>query len=222
MHNALMHKSSARRSAGGFTLIELLVVIAIVAILAAILFPVFSRARENARKSTCQSNLKQVGLALRAYMQDYDETTPWYVNGHDITWNPTWSYAAAQTNLYWGWFLLPYTRNTAIFNCPSTKLNLKPSYGQNGYAESKSDAAITTPAEKIYCHDAYEDRLDDNGDTLCSQPGQAQNLTQWRTTAGALTEYWRHNDVANVLWFDGHVKALPIANDYPRAWYTIP
>ncbi|HHX40945.1 MAG TPA: DUF1559 domain-containing protein, partial [Armatimonadetes bacterium] len=60
----------------GFTLIELLVVIAIIAILAAILLPVFARARENARKSTCQSNLKQMGLAVMQYVQDYDEVYP--------------------------------------------------------------------------------------------------------------------------------------------------
>lgn len=62
------------RDSRGFTLIELLVVIAIIAILAAILFPVFARARENARKATCQSNLKQIGAATRMYLQDYDET----------------------------------------------------------------------------------------------------------------------------------------------------
>jgi len=62
----------------GFTLIELLVVIAIIAILAAILFPVFARARENARKANCASNLKQIGLAILAYAQDYDEMLPKY------------------------------------------------------------------------------------------------------------------------------------------------
>src|SRR5687768_5924591 len=60
----------------GFTLIELLVVIAIIAILAAILFPVFARARENARRSSCQSNLKQIGLGFAQYTQDYDEKMP--------------------------------------------------------------------------------------------------------------------------------------------------
>jgi prepilin-type N-terminal cleavage/methylation domain-containing protein len=64
------------RHHGGFTLIELLVVIAIIAILAAILFPVFARARENARRSSCQSNMKQIGLSLLQYVQDYDEVLP--------------------------------------------------------------------------------------------------------------------------------------------------
>src|SRR5476651_819462 len=64
------------RSRHGFTLIELLVVIAIIAILAAILFPVFARAREQARRTSCLSNMKQIGLALFMYAQDYDETLP--------------------------------------------------------------------------------------------------------------------------------------------------
>src|SRR5690606_6779733 len=73
MSNHISENSGAKR---GFTLIELLVVIAIIAILAAILFPVFARARENARRASCQSNLKQIGLGLMQYTQDYDERLP--------------------------------------------------------------------------------------------------------------------------------------------------
>jgi prepilin-type N-terminal cleavage/methylation domain-containing protein len=71
-----LHKVTPSRKRTGFTLIELLVVIAIIAILAAILFPVFARARENARRASCQSNLKQIGLAVYQYTQDYDEKCP--------------------------------------------------------------------------------------------------------------------------------------------------
>lgn len=108
-----MKRVIARKRRGGFTLIELLVVIAIIAILAAILFPVFAQAREKARGSACMSNAKQIGLALQQYTQDYDERMPFAwptapaVNGgtvnsltHDIQ-------------------LLPYTKNIAIWKCPS-------------------------------------------------------------------------------------------------------
>ena len=97
-----------------FTLIELLVVIAIIAILAAVLFPVFQSAREKARESACVSNLKQIGLAYVQYAQDYDETTPYscYVGsggcgGYGLN---------AGTSL--GWCLAPYTKSTQVWHCP--------------------------------------------------------------------------------------------------------
>lgn len=99
----------------GFTLIELLVVIAIIAILAAILFPVFGRARENARKSSCQSNLKQLGLGIQQYAQDYDETYPAsYV----------WTGAAwASPRLTWKAMIEPYVKSTQVYSCPSNRQN---------------------------------------------------------------------------------------------------
>lgn len=102
----------------GFTLIELLVVIAIIAILAAILFPVFARARENARRATCQSNLKQIGLGIHQYVQDYDEHMP-IVASQYTTATPTFN---DQTS-HWGWpeVLQPYLKNTQIYDCPSNK-----------------------------------------------------------------------------------------------------
>src|SRR5271165_6941681 len=93
---------SSRRQTGGFTLIELLVVIAIIAILAAILFPVFAQAREKARAISCLSNVKQIGTAFYMYVQDYDETTPSLGgNSGDYT-----------NHLY------PYVKNNALFSCP--------------------------------------------------------------------------------------------------------
>src|SRR3712207_2017034 len=91
----------------GFTLIELLVVIAIIAILAAILFPVFGRARENARRSACQSNMKQIGLGILQYVQDYDGRFP-YVR--QLTPNPVSN---------WGKSIYPYVKSTQVFICPS-------------------------------------------------------------------------------------------------------
>ena len=102
-----------------FTLIELLVVIAILAILAAILFPVFARARENARRSSCQSNLKQLGLAILQYTQDYDEKVP--CGNYPETGDPNAPTYWRAYNLGRGWAgqILPYVKNVQIFKCPS-------------------------------------------------------------------------------------------------------
>ena len=213
----------ARRERSAFTLIELLVVIAIIAILAAILFPVFAKAREKARQSTCASNLKQIGLAAQQYVQDYDETYPWYVNGSSWT---SWAAGSA----YWGRFLEPYCKNQQMFACPSAAqgyISNPHAYGLSGYIDGGGTgpgialASITSPADKIYAHDSYEDRMDDNGDMLCPASGQTTNLTQWTAEADR-HEYWRHNETCNVAWTDGHVKALVRATSYPRTYYTIP
>jgi prepilin-type N-terminal cleavage/methylation domain-containing protein/prepilin-type processing-associated H-X9-DG protein len=96
----------------GFTLIELLVVIAIIAILAAILFPVFASAREKARQSSCANNMRQMGLAQMNYVEDYDSTM-----------QPGYS-GLASVESVWAELLYPYTRNTSIYNCPSAKAPL--------------------------------------------------------------------------------------------------
>ena len=101
----------------GFTLIELLVVIAIIAILAAILFPVFARARENARKASCQNNLKQLALGMIMYCQDYDERFPNWNWGRDRGNPPVSGHGA--TPLPWYVATLPYTKNRMLYVCPS-------------------------------------------------------------------------------------------------------
>ena len=88
---------------GGFTLIELLVVIAIIAVIAAILFPVFQSMREGARRTVCEANLKQIGLALTQYIQDNDEFAPAVTDHQNHPW---------MDDIY------PFVRNTAVFNCP--------------------------------------------------------------------------------------------------------
>src|SRR5687768_2024943 len=105
----------------GFTLIELLVVIAIIAILAAILFPVFARARESARASSCKSNLKQIALAFAQYTTDYDETYP-----KDNT------HGASLAG--WADAIQPYIKNLGIYQCPS-----------------ETNPAVTNPTQRGYC-----------------------------------------------------------------------
>lgn len=223
-------RSSSNRAAshrGGFTLIELLVVIAIIAILAAILFPVFARAREAARATSCKSNLKQIGLAVNMYKQDYDESMPFLVNGSGWTWSDTnWVNAT-----YWGVFYVPYTKNQQIFACPSAKeAAVKPvSYGLSGFVDGSafaapwvpgiSDAAIEDPSGTILAHDSWETRMDDNGDMLCISSGYTENLKQ-SNDIRYKSEAWRHSDSCNVLFCDGHVKAMTKSPSYPRSLYT--
>jgi prepilin-type N-terminal cleavage/methylation domain-containing protein/prepilin-type processing-associated H-X9-DG protein len=110
-----MHKQSSSKH--GFTLIELLVVIAIISILAAILFPVFARARESARRASCLSNLKQIGLAVMQYTQDFDE----YLPKEAIQGSPkleTGGNASGGLHL-WMHSIWPYIKNAQVFNCPS-------------------------------------------------------------------------------------------------------
>src|SRR5919197_75523 len=105
-----MQSLPRRAQRNGFTLIELLVVIAIIAILAAILFPVFARAREQARKTTCGSNCRQIGLALMMYAQDYDEVMVMRYYGTD---------PVAKRDITWKDAMEPYLKNATIYRCPS-------------------------------------------------------------------------------------------------------
>jgi prepilin-type N-terminal cleavage/methylation domain-containing protein/prepilin-type processing-associated H-X9-DG protein len=108
-----MHHSSPTGARRAFTLIELLVVIAIIAILAAILFPVFAQAREKARQTSCSSNLKQIGTALMMYSSDYDEQMP-----------PS-QLPSTGANVSWPTMLYTYVKNEQVFVCPSGEPALK-------------------------------------------------------------------------------------------------
>jgi prepilin-type N-terminal cleavage/methylation domain-containing protein/prepilin-type processing-associated H-X9-DG protein len=185
----------------GFTLIELLVVIAIIAILAAILFPVFARARENARRASCQSNLKQIGLGLMQYTQDYDEKYP-----------GTYSTPGGVLN---GWYYViqPYIRSTQLFDCPSASdvpnydgaawiSSEKLSYGKNCVIAVDQPISLTQvqkPAQTIFVGDAVNVRL---------VPEGYATVPSWGTAGGIYVPKYRHLDTTNMLFFDGHVKTM--------------
>jgi prepilin-type N-terminal cleavage/methylation domain-containing protein/prepilin-type processing-associated H-X9-DG protein len=133
-----------RRRREGFTLIELLVVIAIIAILAAILFPVFAQAREKARAASCLSNNKQIALAFSMYKQDYDETYPPAVD--------------PVTGLWWETSVSPYIKGGnvgGILTCPSAASRAY-AYSMNWSMSGASDASASRPADTILTADAAQ------------------------------------------------------------------
>jgi prepilin-type N-terminal cleavage/methylation domain-containing protein/prepilin-type processing-associated H-X9-DG protein len=187
----------------GFTLIELLVVIAIIAILAAILFPVFARAREKARQTSCLSNIKQIMLAAMAYAQDYDETLP----------HCSWYYAPdATTVVNWYEVLQPYMENTAIMICPSNPkaygigASYAVGYGWNyqefGYCDASHYSGWATPLGEIdepATTILLGDSADNNsGSRYLYKGDSSQRLPR------------RHNQGGNMGLCDGHAK-----------WYNI-
>jgi len=154
----------------GFTLIELLVVIAIIAILAAILFPVFSRAREQARKTACLSNMKQLGTALMMYAQDWDETLPfWRTPCHgDPNYPPG--------GLLWTEQLYPYVKNWEVFQCPSAA-QTNGEWMANCYPGQRG--VPPRPQNNIICHFGYNELiLNTNGGwPPCGSVGGAKLAT---------------------------------------------
>lgn len=129
-----------------FTLIELLVVIAIIALLAAILFPVFARARDNARRSSCQSNLKQLGIGFSQYLGDYDQRFPHAWDLNDVSkagtssWNSGGNLPVSTTDepVVWPAKIMPYVGNRQVFMCPSFD------YGYSGNCETPLYGALRT------------------------------------------------------------------------------
>ncbi len=210
-----------------FTLIELLVVIAIIAILAAILFPVFARARENARRASCQSNLKQIGLGVLQYKQDYDERYPSY---------------GPPVSIGWADSLQPYVKSTQLFQCPSETTspsndpannnftdyfyNAGLTFYNGSFSEGRADAEITHPATTImngdngsynagniipYYQDASNSGFDCQGIIGLENTGHCGAPALNRTAA------MRHLEGANYAFCDGHVKFLKPTQIYGNA-----
>jgi len=210
----------------GFTLIELLVVIAIIAILAAILFPVFARAREKARQASCLNNTKQMATAVQMYAQDYDETIiPYYQDG-----NPSGM-------IWWFQIMDPYVKNAQVYLCPSSYL-IAPNwtatraygnymdYGMNRRCSTRGTnptptivklADVRYPAETFIIAegDCTRDTNDYSGSNACDLMPTVggQNASTFIPQ--------RHNGGANMTFLDGHAKWWKIQLD-PNSPYVGP
>jgi prepilin-type N-terminal cleavage/methylation domain-containing protein/prepilin-type processing-associated H-X9-DG protein len=222
----------------GFTLIELLVVIAIIAILAAILFPVFARARENARRSSCQSNLKQIGLGAIQYSQDYDETL---VRAHYGPTNPWSTQTQLPTYAKWMDAIYPYVKSEQIFVCPSDsgdRYRNVPnassghadygSYGINQTHWNTGDnadgpgrdnatmslAQLASPTTTVWITDANDRGTNEDHriafDTVPATRISGTNPRVLIQDGNRSGVAERHLDTANVLYCDGHVKSMKI------------
>lgn len=190
----------------GFTLIELLVVIAIIAILAAILFPVFARAREKARQASCSSNLKQIALANLMYAQDYDEK----LAAECLTpsgWPPGPN--VPQDKYCWRIMVEPYVKNWQVFICPSHNAGAAYGAGSYGYncrnCSQASLGSIDRPSEVLMFVDnngaQHAKPFNPDGTPLCGNNCCNGNIRDNGWKPGA-----RHNEGSNIAFVDGHVK----------------
>lgn len=190
--------------ARGFTLIELLVVIAIIALLAAILFPVFARARENARRASCQSNLKQVALGINMYVQDYDGNFP--LDGNPDMATPGWAER-----------LQPQLKSVQVFQCPSetNKQQLPNDYTDYylnvwlcNHREGVPEGIIDYPANTIMNGDGNSNKSNYYCDGV---KGPFAGCGAGSSTGGPFdptSATVRHLEGANYSFVDGHVKWL--------------
>jgi prepilin-type N-terminal cleavage/methylation domain-containing protein/prepilin-type processing-associated H-X9-DG protein len=208
---------------GGFTLIELLVVIAIIAILAAILFPVFAQAREQARKTTCLNHAKQIGIGLAMYRQDWDGAGPfggWPVSatGAANVHAPTSKY-----NEDWQFTLQPYVKNGKMFRCPSDKVPFEKRpisylYNNNLNADHKPvvEAAVENSSDVVCIFEGFGPSASSQmktppADMASVFPATAfREYTIWGSNGALLASanvgLPRHQEGGNVIYFDTHAK----------------
>lgn len=202
-----------------FTLIELLVVVAIVSVLAAILFPVFARARENARRTSCLSNLRQIGLGMMMYVQDHDERYPRaYYYPNDESSNGT---------IFWRDMVSPYTKSEAVYWCPSAHFVSGVGIGINNGNYGVNEQFIRLPSRDKSTYIMSEINrpselymLMDSG-TYKLAKGNVSSSSNWNYLPGAGTVGGRCNDTTrgyddcmkgrhfhgvNMAFADGHVK----------------
>ena len=186
------------RGNSGFTLIELLVVVAIIALLAAILFPVSARARESARRTACMSNLRQFGLALQMYVNDYDECFPACHPGNA---GP----GASHEMLGAGWFVRICQCSGAkpLQRCPDDhRTDLSVSYVVNGWFMYYGGLVeVSNPSATVLMTERADEWMPGHCFMYCPWDGEDAIREKIATK--------RHFDQANYLFVDGHVKSLP-------------
>lgn len=197
----------------GFTLIELLVVIAIIAILAAILFPVFAKARESARKSSCLSNMNQIGKAVMQYTQDYDERYAPIRGGGSVPGNTNCGAGQSGT---WRTAIQPYAKNLGIYRCPSNNTGLSGEDGIPGHYAWATTGSGSPQGDGF----SWSCGAQTNTLSQIQYPAETVGAIEWTNgnpdaCSGCTgSHFCSHNGSPNWLFLDGHTKTHKAAYGY--------